>query len=345
MTIKIGINGFGRIGRLVYRIASNTPGIEVVAINDLVPADNLAYLLKYDTMHGRFMIDGKPAEITATDDSFTVNGKTTQTTAERDPAKLAWGDMGVDYVLEATGFFTAHDDAQMHIENNGCKRVLISAPTKTPDAVKTLVHRVNCAQYDPATDLIISNASCTTNCLAPVTKVIMDNFGMVEGLMTTIHAATATQPTQDGPSKKDWRGGRNAYQNIIPSSTGAAKAVGLCLPATVGKLTGMSFRVPTADVSCVDLTFRTEKATSLAEINAAMKAASEGPMKGVLGYTEEAVVSSDFLGDPRSSIFDATAGLELNANFFKIVTWYDNEAGYSNRCIDMLKLMGSHDGL
>lgn len=345
MTIKIGINGFGRIGRLVYRIAANTPGIEVVAINDLVPADNLAYLLKYDTMHGRFMIDGKPAEITANDDSFTVNGYTTKTTAERDPAKLAWGDMGVDYVLEATGFFTTYDDAHKHIENNGCKRVLLSAPTKTPDTVKTLVHKVNCAQYDPATDLIISNASCTTNCLAPVTKVIMDNFGLVEGLMTTIHAATATQPTQDGPSKKDWRGGRNAYENIIPSSTGAAKAVGLCLPDTVGKLTGMAFRVPTADVSCVDLTFRTEKATSLKEINAAMKAASEGPMKGVLGYTEEAVVSSDFLGDPHSSIFDATAGLELNANFFKIVTWYDNEAGYSHRCIDMLKLMGGHDGL
>ena len=296
-------------------------------------------------MHGRFLIDGKPAEITSTSDSFTVNGKTTKTTAERDPAKLAWGDMGVDYVLEATGFFTAHDDAKKHIENNGCKRVLISAPTKTPDAVKTLVHKVNCAQYDPTSDLIISNASCTTNCLAPVTKVIMDNFGMVEGLMTTIHAATATQPTQDGPSKKDWRGGRNAYQNIIPSSTGAAKAVGLCLPATIGKLTGMAFRVPTADVSCVDLTFRTEKATTLAEINAAMKAASEGPMKGVLGYTEEAVVSSDFLGDPHSSIFDATAGLELNSNFFKIVTWYDNEAGYSNRCVDMLKMMGGHDGL
>ncbi|MGV6814171.1 MAG: type I glyceraldehyde-3-phosphate dehydrogenase [Phycisphaerales bacterium] len=345
MTIKIGINGFGRIGRLVYRIAANTPGIEVVAINDLVAADNLAYLLKYDTMHGRFMVDGKPADITATSDSFTVNGKVTKTTAERDPAKLPWGDFGVDYVLESTGLFTAHDDAHKHIENNGCKRVLISAPTKTPDLVKTLVHKVNCAQYDPASDHIVSNASCTTNCLAPVTKVIMDNFGMVEGLMTTIHAATATQPTQDGPSKKDWRGGRNAYENIIPSSTGAAKAVGLCLPATVGKLTGMAFRVPTADVSCVDLTFRTEKATSLAEINAAMKAASEGPMKGVLGYTEEAVVSSDFLGDPHSSIFDATAGLELNSNFFKIVTWYDNESGYSNRCVDMLKMIGSHDGL
>lgn len=345
MSVKIGINGFGRIGRLVYRIASNTPGIEVVAINDLVPADSLAYLLKYDTMHGRFLIDGKPADISATDDTITVNGYTTKTTAERDPAKLAWGEMDVDYVLESTGFFFTRDAAQLHIDNNGCKRVLLSAPTKTPDTVPTYVHRVNCGKYNPDTDTILSNASCTTNCLAPITKVIMDNFGMAEGLMTTIHAATATQPTQDGPSKKDWRGGRNAYQNIIPASTGAAKAVGLCLPDTVGKLTGMSFRVPTADVSCVDLTFRTEKATSLAEINAAMKAASEGPMKGVLGYTEEAVVSSDFIGDPHSSIYDATAGMELNSNFFKIVSWYDNEAGYANRCVDMLKMMGEKDGL
>jgi glyceraldehyde 3-phosphate dehydrogenase len=345
MSVKIGINGFGRIGRLVYRIAANTPGIEVVAINDLVPADNLAYLLKYDTMHGRFMIDGKPAEITATEDSFTVNGQVTRTTAERDPAKLPWGDMGVDYVLEATGLFTTYDDAHKHIENNGCKRVMISAPTKTPDTVKTMCHKVNCGQYDPKTDLIISNASCTTNCLAPITKVILENFGLVEGLMTTIHAATATQPTQDGPSKKDWRGGRNAYMNIIPASTGAAKAVGLCLPATKGKLTGMSFRVPTADVSCVDLTFRTEKATSLKDINAAMKAASEGPMKGVLGYTEEEVVSSDFISDPHSSIYDANAGIELNSNFFKVVSWYDNEAGYANRCVDMLRMMAEKDGL
>lgn len=345
MTIKIGINGFGRIGRLVYRIAANTPGIEVVAINDLVAADSLAYLLKYDTMHGRFLIDGKQAEISAGDNSFTVNGYTTKTMSERDPANLPWGDMGIDYVLESTGFFLTDETAQKHIDNNGCKRVLLSAPTKTPDTVKTLVHRVNCAKYDPATDYIISNASCTTNCLAPITKVIMDNFGMVEGLMTTIHAATATQPTQDGPSQKDWRGGRNAYMNIIPSSTGAAKAVGLCLPATIGKLTGMAFRVPTADVSCVDLTFRTEKATSLKEINAAMKAASEGPMKGVLGYTEEMVVSSDFIGDPHSSIYDASAGLELNENFYKIVSWYDNEAGYANRCVDMLRLMGEKDGL
>ena len=345
MSVKIGINGFGRIGRLVYRIAANTPGIDVVAINDLVPADNLAYLLKYDTMHGRFMIDGKPAEITATEDSFTVNGQVTRTTAERDPAKLPWGDMGVDYVLEATGLFTTYDDAHKHIENNGCKRVMISAPTKTPETVKTMCHKVNCGQYDPKTDLIISNASCTTNCLAPITKVILENFGLVEGLMTTIHAATATQPTQDGPSKKDWRGGRNAYMNIIPASTGAAKAVGLCLPATKGKLTGMSFRVPTADVSCVDLTFRTEKATTLKDINAAMKAAAEGPMKGVLGYTEEEVVSSDFISDPHSSIYDANAGIELNSNFFKVVSWYDNEAGYANRCVDMLRMMAEKDGL
>lgn len=345
MTIKIGINGFGRIGRLVYRIASNTPGIEVVAINDLVPADNLAYLLKYDTMHGRFMINNKPAEISATEDSFTVNGYTTHTKAERDPANLPWGDWGVDYVLESTGLFTTYDTAHKHIENNGCKRVMISAPTKSPDTVPTFVHKVNCGKYDPSKDLIISNASCTTNCLAPITKVIMDNFGLVEGLMTTIHAATATQPTQDGPSKKDWRGGRNAYQNIIPASTGAAKAVGLCLPATVGKLTGMSFRVPTADVSCVDLTFRTEKSTSFKDINAAMKSASEGAMKGVLGYTEEEVVSSDFISDPRSSIYDAGAGIELNSNFFKVVSWYDNEAGYANRCVDMMKMMGEKDGL
>jgi glyceraldehyde 3-phosphate dehydrogenase len=345
MSVKIGINGFGRIGRLVYRIAANTPGIEVVAINDLVGSDNLAYLLKYDTMHGRFLIDGKPADISVSDDGFTVNGHKTLTTAERDPSNLKWGDMGVDYVLESTGLFTTGEAAQKHIDNNGCKRVVISAPTKSPDTVPTYVHKVNCAKYNPDTDTIISNASCTTNCLAPITKVIMDNFGLVEGLMTTVHAATATQPTQDGPSKKDWRGGRNAYQNIIPASTGAAKAVGLCLPETVGKLTGMAFRVPTADVSCVDLTFRTEKETSLADINAAMKAAAEGPMKGVLGYTEEQVVSSDFIGDPHSSIYDAGAGIELNSNFFKVVSWYDNEAGYANRCVDMLKMMAEKDGL
>ncbi len=345
MAIRIGINGFGRIGRLVYRLAANDPALEVVAVNDLVPADNLAYLLKYDTMHGRFRIGNKPAVVSATETSFTVNGHTTQTKAERDPTKLPWGDWGVDYVLESTGLFTSLDAAHTHIENNGCKRVVISAPTKTPDTVPTMCYKVNHEDYKPDKHKVISNASCTTNCLAPVAKVIHDNFGLDEGLMTTIHAATATQPTQDGPSKKDWRGGRNAYQNIIPSSTGAAKAVTLCIPALKGKLTGMSFRVPTADVSCVDLTFRTAKATNLKAINAAMKAASEGSMAGVLAYTEEQVVSSDFLGDPHSSIFDASAGIELNDRFFKIVSWYDNEAGYSNRCVDMIKMLAAKDGI
>ena len=343
MAIRIGINGFGRIGRLVARLAANDPNIELVAVNDLVPADNLAYLLKYDTMHGRFLVDHKPAEVTATEDSFTVNGKTTKTMAVRDPAELPWGDMGVDYVLESTGLFTTYEAAHKHIENNGCKRVVISAPTKSPDQVKTLAYKVNHEEYDPASDKIISNASCTTNCLAPIAKVINDEFGLEEGLMTTVHAATATQPTQDGPSKKDWRGGRNAYQNIIPASTGAAKAVTLCIPDLKGKLTGMAFRVPTADVSCVDLTFRTAKATSLDAINAAMKDAANGSMKGVLGYTEEEVVSSDSIGDPHSSIFDAKAGIELNDRFFKVVSWYDNEAGYANRCVDMMRLLASKD--
>jgi len=343
MAIRIGINGFGRIGRLVARLAANDPNIELVAVNDLVPADNLAYLLKYDTMHGRFLVDHKPADVSATESSFTVNGKTTKTMAVRDPADLPWGDWGVDYVLESTGFFTDFEGAHKHIENNGCKRVVISAPTKSPDKVKTLAYKVNHEQYDPASDKIISNASCTTNCLAPIAKVINDEFGLEEGLMTTVHAATATQPTQDGPSKKDWRGGRNAYQNIIPASTGAAKAVTLCIPDLKGKLTGMAFRVPTADVSCVDLTFRTAKATSLKDINAAMKSAANGSMKGVLGYTEEEVVSSDFIGDPHSSIYDAKAGIELNDRFFKVVSWYDNEAGYANRCVDMLRMLASKD--
>ena len=345
MALRIGINGFGRIGRLVYRLAANDPSIEVVAVNDLVPADNLAYLLKYDTMHGRFLVDHKPAEVSATESSFTVNGYTTQTKAERDPDALPWGDWGVDYVLESTGLFTKHDDAHKHIDNNGCKRVVISAPTKTPESVPTLCYKVNHEDYKPGEHKVVSNASCTTNCLAPIAKVINDNFGLDEGLMTTVHAATATQPTQDGPSKKDWRGGRNAYQNIIPASTGAAKAVALCIPALKGKLTGMAFRVPTADVSCVDLTFRTAKPASLKDINAAMKAASEGSMAGVLGYTEEQVASSDFVGDPRSSIYDAGACIELNDRFFKVVSWYDNEAGYANRCVDMMKMMAGLDGI
>ncbi len=344
MAIRIGINGFGRIGRLVYRICA-AQGIEVVAVNDLVPADNLAYLLKYDTMHRQFMLGGKPAEVSATETSFTVNGKLTKTMAERDPAKLPWKDLAVDYVLESTGLFTEFEKAALHIAA-GCKRVVISAPTKSePAQVPTFCMGVNHEKYDPSKHTVISNASCTTNCLAPIAKVIHDAFGLEEGLMTTVHAATATQPTQDGPSKKDWRGGRNAYQNIIPSSTGAAKAVTLCIPELKGKLTGMSFRVPTADVSCVDLTFRTGKETSLAEIGAAMKAASTGSMQGVLGYTEEEVVSSDFIGDHRSSIYDAKAGLELNKRFFKIVSWYDNEAGYSARCVDVIKLLASKDGV
>ena len=342
MAIRIGINGFGRIGRLVYRAAVQSGEFEIVAINDLVPATNLAYLLKYDAMHGRFMAGGKPVEISSTEDSFTVNGKTTKTLAERDPANLGWGDLGVDYVLESTGIFTDTAGATKHLDA-GAKRVVISAPTKSPDEIKTLAYKVNHEEYDPKTDKIISNASCTTNCLAPITKVILDNFGLEEGLMTTVHAATATQPTQDGPSKKDFRGGRNAYMNIIPSSTGAAKAVGLCLPATKGKLTGMAFRVPTADVSAVDLTFRTEKDTSIEAINAAMKAAAEGPMKGVLAYTDEQVVSSDFIGDPHSSIYDAGASLGLNSRFFKVISWYDNEAGYSYRCLDMLRMMAAKD--
>jgi glyceraldehyde 3-phosphate dehydrogenase (phosphorylating) len=343
MTIRIGINGFGRIGRLVYRAVAQTTDMEVVAVNDLVPADNLAYLLKYDTMHGRFRIDGKPATIEATDNSFTVNGHTTHTKAERDPANLPWGDWGVDYVLESTGLFTKLEDASKHIENNGCKRVLLSAPTKTPDKVKTICYKVNHDTYDPATDLVVSNASCTTNCLAPIAKVVNDAFGIDEALMTTIHGVTATQPTQDGPSKKDWRGGRNAYQNLIPASTGAAKAVTLCIPDLKGKITGMAFRVPTADVSCVDLTMRTTKSTSLEAINDAMRTAANDSMAGVLGYTDEQVVSSDFISDPHSSIFDANAGIELNDHFFKIVSWYDNEAGYSHRCIDMLRFMARKD--
>jgi glyceraldehyde 3-phosphate dehydrogenase len=344
MAIRIGINGFGRIGRLVYRIAYDQ-GIEIVAVNDLVPADNLSYLLKYDTMHGRFMAGGKQAEITCTENSFTVNGKVTKTLAEKDPAKLPWKDLGVDYVLESTGLFTDLEKASLHLAG-GAKRVIISAPTKSePAQVPTICLGVNQDKYDPAQHKVVSNASCTTNCLAPISKVINDAFGLEEGLMTTVHAATATQPTQDGPSKKDWRGGRNAYMNIIPSSTGAAKAVTLCIPALKGRLTGMAFRVPTADVSAVDLTFRTAKDTTYAEICAAMKAAAEGPMKGILGYTEEEVVSSDFVGDRRSSIFDAKAGIELNKRFFKIVSWYDNEAGYSARCVDFMKLMASKDGV
>lgn len=335
MAIKVAINGFGRIGRLVYRAGMDRGGIEFVAVNDLVPADNLAYLVRYDTVHGRFS-----KAIAADGESLTCEGKITKCFSEREPARLPWAELNVDCVLESTGLFTAYDDAKKHLDA-GAKRVMISAPTKSPDQVPTLAYKVNDEKYDPAAHRIVSNASCTTNCLAPMAKVLHDEFGIEEGLMSTIHAVTATQPTQDGPSKKDYRGGRNAYMNIIPASTGAAKAVGLCIPSLKGKLTGMSFRVPTADVSVVDLTFRTAKSTSLADINTAMKAAAEGPMKGVLYYTEDEVVSSDFIGDPHSCIFDAKAGIELNDRFFKVVGWYDNEAGYAHRCLDMMRLM--HD--
>jgi glyceraldehyde 3-phosphate dehydrogenase len=342
MTIRIGINGFGRIGRLVYRVATER-GLEVAAVNDLVPADNLAYLLGYDTMQGRFRLDGRLAEIAAVGDGFTVNGRKTHVFSVRDPAELSWKNEGVDYVLESTGLFTDFEKASGHLKA-GAKRVVISAPTKSAAAeVPTICLGVNDRAYDPARHTVISNASCTTNCLAPVAKVIHDSVGLEEGLMTTVHAVTPTQPTQDGPSKKDWRGGRNAYLNIIPASTGAAKAVTLCIPALEGRLTGMALRVPTATVSVVDLTFRSARDTRLAEINAAVRAAAEGPMRGILGYTDEQVVSSDFIGDRRSSIFDAAAGLQLNARFFKVVSWYDNEAGYAARCVDLLELMARRE--
>ncbi|MEE3715200.1 type I glyceraldehyde-3-phosphate dehydrogenase [Tumidithrix elongata RA019] len=337
--LKVGVNGFGRIGRLVLRAAINNPQIEFVGINDLVPPGNLAYLFKYDSTHGVF--DGK---VEATEEGIIINDRLIPCTAIRNPAELPWGKDGADYVVESTGLFTDFEGAENHIKA-GAKRVVISAPTKDPTRVPTLLVGVNHLKFNPATDVVVSNASCTTNCLAPVAKVLNDNFGITEGLMTTVHAMTATQPTVDGPSKKDWRGGRGAAQNIIPSSTGAAKAVALVLPELKGKLTGMAFRVPTPDVSVVDLTFKTEKATSYKEICAAMKAASEGDLAGILGYTEDEVVSMDFKGDPRSSIFDAGAGIELNANFFKVVSWYDNEWGYSNRVVDLMLSMAKADGI
>jgi glyceraldehyde 3-phosphate dehydrogenase len=340
MALKVGINGFGRIGRLVFRAGVANPNIEFVGINDLVPPDNLAYLLKHDSTHGLFK-----GTVEAREDGIVVNGKFVRCVSVRNPAELPWGKLEASYVIESTGLFTDFEGAKNHLKA-GAKRVVISAPTKAKDdEVPTLVMGVNQNKFDPAKHTVVSNASCTTNCLAPVAKVINDSFGMTEGLMTTIHAATATQPTVDGPSKKDWRGGRGAYQNIIPASTGAAKAVGLAMPELKGKLTGMSFRVPVADVSVVDLTFRTAKATTYADIKAAMKAASEGDLKGILGYTEDEVVSSDFVSDPRSSIFDAGAGIELNANFFKVVSWYDNEWGYSNRVVDLALHMARKEGL
>ncbi|GBF37986.1 type I glyceraldehyde-3-phosphate dehydrogenase [Leptospira johnsonii] len=329
---RIAINGFGRIGRLVFRSGIKDPNIEFVAINDLVTPDNLGYLLKYDSTHGRFN-----GTVEHTDDALIVDGKKVLCVSERDPEKLPWKDLKVDYVIESTGLFTDRVGAEKHIKA-GAKKVVISAPAKDKD-IPTFVMGVNNEKYDPSKDHVVSNASCTTNCLAPITKVVLDNFGIEEGLMTTIHATTATQPTVDGPSKKDWRGGRGAMQNIIPASTGAAKAVGLCIPEVNGKLTGMSFRVPTPDVSVVDLTVRTTKETSLKEISAKMKEASEGSMKGILGYTDEMVVSNDFLSSTLSSIFDADACIELNSRFFKLVSWYDNEMGYSNRVLDLIRYM------
>ncbi|MBD2146388.1 MAG: type I glyceraldehyde-3-phosphate dehydrogenase [Sphaerospermopsis kisseleviana] len=331
--LKVAINGFGRIGRLVLRAGINNPNIEFVGINDLVPPDNLAYLLKYDSTHGK--LKGK---VEAREDGMVIDGHFIPCVSVRNPAELPWGKLGVDYVVESTGLFTDYAGAENHLKA-GAKKVVISAPTKDPEKVKTMVMGVNHQSYDPAKDLIVSNASCTTNCLAPIAKVINDNFGLAEGLMTTVHAMTATQPTVDGPSKKDWRGGRGAAQNIIPSSTGAAKAVALVLPELKGKLTGMAFRVPTPDVSVVDLTFKTVKSTSYKEICAAMKKAAEGELAGILGYTDEEVVSTDFQGDAHSSIFDAGAGIELNSNFFKVVSWYDNEWGYSNRVVDLMLSM------
>lgn len=325
--MKIGINGFGRIGRLVFRAAINNPKVEIVGINDLIEVDYMAYMLKYDSTHGRFN-----GEVVVEGGMLVVNGKKIRVTAEKDPANLKWDEVGAEYVVESTGLFLEKDKAALHIKA-GAKRVIMSAPAK--DDTPTFVMGVNNDKYT-ADMTVVSNASCTTNCLAPVAKVLNDNFGILEGLMTTVHAVTATQKTVDGPSAKDWRGGRGAYQNIIPSSTGAAKAVGLVIPELKGKLTGMSFRVPTANVSVVDLTCRLNKGASYEEIKAVMKKASENELKGILGYTEDEVVSNDFLGDARTSIFDAKAGISLTDNFVKVVSWYDNEWGYSNKLVDLI---------
>ena len=333
MTIKVGINGFGRIGRIVFRAAQKRSDIEIVAINDLLDADYMAYMLKYDSTHGRF--DGT---VEVKDGHLIVNGKKIRVTAERDPANLKWDEVGVDVVAEATGLFLTDETARKHI-TAGAKKVVMTGPSK--DNTPMFVKGANFDKY--AGQDIVSNASCTTNCLAPLAKVINDNFGIIEGLMTTVHATTATQKTVDGPSHKDWRGGRGAAQNIIPSSTGAAKACALVIPEVKGKLTGMSFRVPTLDVSVVDLTVKLATPTTYEEICAKVKEASETSMKGILGYTEDMVVSSDFLGDPRTSIFDAKAGIMLNDTFVKLVSWYDNEWGYSNKVLELIKHMSAVD--
>ena len=334
MSIKVGINGFGRIGRMVFRASINHPEIEIVGINDLCPADYLAYMLKYDTMHGQFQ-----GTVESTENSIIVNGHEIPISAERNPADLPWGKLGAEYVVESTGLFLTQEKAAGHLAA-GAKKVVMSAPSK--DATPMFVCGVNLDKY--TTDMnFVSNASCTTNCLAPIAKVLNDKFGITDGLMTTVHSTTATQKTVDGPSLKDWRGGRAAAGTIIPSSTGAAKAGGKVIPELNGKLTGMSMRVPTLDVSVVDLTVNLAKPATYEEICAAMKEAAEGELKGVLGYTDEAVVSSDFLGDTRTSIFDAKAGIALTDTFVKVVSWYDNEVGYSNKVLELIKHMYSVD--
>ena len=329
--IKVGINGFGRIGRLVFRAAQTRDDIQVVAINDLIDVDYMAYMLKYDSVHGRFN-----GTVEVKDGSLIVNGNKIRVTAEKNPADLKWGEVGAEYVVESTGLFLTKEKAEMHLQA-GAKRVVMSAPSK--DDTPMFVFGVNQTKYKG--ESIVSNASCTTNCLAPVAKVLNDKFGIVDGLMTTVHATTATQKTVDGPSVKDWRGGRAAGGNIIPSSTGAAKAVGKVIPELNGKLTGMSFRVPTLDVSVVDLTINLAKPTTYAEICAAMKHASENELKGILGYVDEDVVSSDFISDPRTSIFDAKAGIQLTPTFVKVISWYDNEWGYSNKILELIKYMST----
>jgi len=330
--IKIGINGFGRIGRFVFRIAMANDNVEVVGINDLIDVEYMAYMLKYDSTHGLYK-----GEVSVKNGNLVVDGQTVRVTAERNPADLKWDAIGAEYVVESTGLFLSKDSAKGHIDA-GAKKVIMSAPSK--DDTPMFVMGVNNTSYKNDMNFV-SNASCTTNCLAPIAKVLNDNFGIEEGLMTTVHATTATQKTVDGPSAKDWRGGRGAGQNIIPSSTGAAKAVGKVIPELNGKLTGMAFRVPTPDVSVVDLTVRLKKGASYEAICAAMKKASEGELKGVLGYTEDAVVSNDFLGDTRTSIFDAGAGISLSPNFVKVVSWYDNEMGYSAKVVELIQYMDS----
>lgn len=334
MTTTVAINGFGRIGRLFLRLALANKNINVVAINDLSPSNNLAYLFKYDSTHGTY--DGT---VSSFEDTISINGKQIVVFSELEPEKLPWGKLKVDYVIEATGHFTKYELAKKHL-TAGAKRVIVTAPGKD---IPVFVMGVNHKNYNPRKDFIISNASCTTNCLAPITKVLLDNFGIEEGLMTTIHAMTASQPCVDGTSKKDWRGGRGASQNLIPSATGAAVAVAQCLPEIKGKLTGMAIRVPVADVSIVDLTVKLSTSTTYEEISLAMKKASEGKMKGLLGYCDEQLVSSDFIGSTYSGVFDKQAGIALNDKFYKIIAWYDNEMGYSARLVDLIKLMASKE--